>query len=109
VAATKRGAAPAPVPPAAPRPRAAHATAKYQILYWQDLPSQVKVWDEFEEVKVDLAPRFAARIDAAAQRQGLTKSDDYLAQWRWGDEAERAGSPAEVARIVREEIEAAAP
>ena len=109
VAATKRGAAPAPVPPAAPRPRAAHATAKYQILYWQDLPSQGKAWDEFEEVKVDLAPRFAARIDAAAQRQGLTKSDDYLAQWRWGDEAERAGSPAEVARIVREEIEAAAP
>ncbi|HUL53300.1 MAG TPA: virulence factor [Opitutaceae bacterium] len=92
-----------------PTPRPAGTTARFQILYWQDLPSQVKAWDDFEEVKVDLAPRFAARIDAAAQRLGLTQSDAYLAQWRWSDEAERPGSAAEVAEAVRAEIEAAAP
>jgi 5-methyltetrahydrofolate--homocysteine methyltransferase len=107
-ASAKPGVAPArPAPPPAPRP--AGTRAKYQVLYWQDLPSQVKAWDEFDEVKVDLVPRFAARIDAAAQRLGLTQADAYLAQWRWGDEAERPGSAAEVAQAVRQEIEAAAP
>ncbi len=95
--------------PSAPVNRPANAVAKYQILYWQDLPSQVKAWDDFEEIKVDLAPRFAARIDAAAQRLGLTQSDAYLAQWRWSDEAQRPGSALEVAQAVRQEIEAAAP
>jgi len=80
--------------------------ASYQILYWQDLPSQVKAWDDFDEVKVELPARFVARIDQAAQAQGLTSTDDYLAQWRWGDAAERPGTAAEVAEAVRRELEA---
>ncbi len=28
--------------------------AFYQILYWQDIPSQVKAWDDFDEVKIEL-------------------------------------------------------
>lgn len=83
--------------------------ASYQILYWQDLPSQVKAWDDFDEVKVELSARFAARIDQAAQAQGLTSTDDYLAQWGWGDEAERSGTAAEVAEAVRRELEDARP
>jgi hypothetical protein len=83
--------------------------ASYQILYWQDLPSQVKAWDDFDEVKVQLSARFAARIDQAAQAQGLTSTDDYLAQWRWGDEVEREGTAAEVAEAVRRELEDARP
>jgi hypothetical protein len=79
--------------------------ASYQVLYWQDLPSQVKAWDDFDEVNVELPPRFAARIDQAAQAQGLTGTDDYLAQWHWSDAAERPGSPAEVADAVRRELE----
>jgi hypothetical protein len=108
-AAAKPGAAPIPSTSAPRGPRPANSTVKYQVLYWQDIPAQVKAWDGFEEAKVDLAPRFAARIDRAAQKQGLTKSDDYLAQWRWGDEAERPGAAAEVADAVRAEIEAAVP
>lgn len=79
--------------------------ASYQVLYWQDLPTQVKAWDDFDEVKVELPPRFTARIDQAAQAQGLTGTDDYLAQWRWGDVADRPGSPAEVADAVRRELD----
>src|SRR4051812_35208853 len=45
-----------------------NAKSKYQILYWQDIPSQVKAWDDFDEVKLDLPHRFADRIDAQAQR-----------------------------------------
>jgi hypothetical protein len=24
-----------------------------QILYWQDIPAQIKVWDDFEEIKLN--------------------------------------------------------
>ena len=81
--------------------------SRYQVLYWQDIPSQVKAWDDFDEVKIELSGRFIARIDQAAQAQGLTGTDDYLAQWRWGDAAERPGTAAEVAEAVRREIDAA--
>ena len=80
--------------------------ALYRILYWQDIPSQVKAWDDFDEIKVELPQRFAARIDGAAQTQGLTRSDDYLSQWKWTDEQERPGTPEEVATAVRQELEA---
>ena len=65
--------------------------ANYQILYWQDIPSQVNAWDDFDEVKIELGAGFPERIDAAAQAQGLTAADDYLAQWRWSDEQEKDG------------------
>jgi len=80
--------------------------AFYQILYWQDIPSQVKAWDDFDETKVELGPKFAALIDQTAQSKGLTGTDNYLAQWRWGDELEREGTAQEVAEVVKEELEA---
>lgn len=82
--------------------------AHYQILYWQDIPSQVKAWDDFDEVKLELAPRFIAQIDRAAQAQGLTETDAYLEQWRWSETAVREGTPAEVAEAVKKELEAVA-
>jgi hypothetical protein len=81
--------------------------ALYQILYWQDIPSQVKAWDDFDETKLELASRFAARIDQAAQTQGLTSADDFLAQWKWSPQQEREGTPEEVARALQRELEAA--
>jgi len=108
VAVAKRGLkAPAAVPVAVARPP--EAKSKFQILYWEDLPSQVKAWDDSEEVKLELPSRFGERIDAQAQRLGLTKGDDYLARLRWGDEGERTGAPAEVAAAIRKELEAASP
>lgn len=80
--------------------------AFYQILYWQDIPSQVKAWDDFDETKFELGPKFVALIDKSAQSQGLTGIDDYLAQWRWGEELERGGTAQEVAEAVRKELEA---
>lgn len=83
--------------------------ALYQILYWQDIPSQIKAWDDFDEVKVELPQRFVAKIDQAAQSQGLTETDDYLAQWKWSDEEERDGTAQEVAEMVQKELEAKFP
>ena len=84
-----------------------NAKSKYQILYWQDIPSEVKAWDDFDEIKVSLPTRFAERIDASAQRQGLISQDAYSAQLRWSDAAERGGSPRDVAEAVSKELEAA--
>ncbi len=53
----------------------------------------------------DLVPRFAEQIDASAQKQGLIQADAYMAHLRWGEEAERAGTPAEVAAAVKQELE----
>jgi 5-methyltetrahydrofolate--homocysteine methyltransferase len=107
VAAAKKGVVLRTV--SAPVVRPADTKSRYQILYWQDLPSEIKVWDDHEEVKVSLPVRFAERIDAQAQKLGLTKGDDYLAHLHWGDEIERAGAPADVAAAVKAELEGAAP
>lgn len=83
--------------------------ALYQILSWQDIPSQVKAWDDLDEIRVELSQRFVARIDLAAQSQGLTQTDDYLAQWKWSEEEEMKGTAAEVAEAVRKKLESRFP
>jgi len=80
--------------------------AIYQILYWQEIPSQIKAWDDFDEIKVELSSKFIIKIDKAAKEQGLTSEDDYLAQWRWSEQEERSGTPEEVAEAVKNELEA---
>jgi len=80
--------------------------AFYQILSWQEIPSQIKAWDDFDEVKLDLGLRATEKIDAAAQARGLSATDDYLAQWKWSDEEERDGTAKEVADALKRELEA---
>ena len=79
--------------------------ATYQVLYWQDIPSQIKVWDDVDEVRLELGARAMDRIDRSAQNQGLTSSDDYLAQWQWGEELERPGAAKVVAEALKHELE----
>jgi len=80
--------------------------ATYKILYWQEVPSQIKAEDGQDEVTVPMPARFLERIDQLAMQRGLQGGDDYLAQWRWSDEEERAGSAEEVAEAVKAELEA---
>ncbi len=82
--------------------------ATYRILYWQEIPSQIRAEDENGDVSVQLPPKFMVRIDALAAARGLEGSDDYLAQWRWSDEEERDGSAQEVADALCRELEAQA-
>jgi hypothetical protein len=82
--------------------------ATYKILYWQEVPSQIRAEDEADDVTVPLDPKFQERIDQLAMQRGLYGSEDYLDQWRWGDEQEREGSASEVAEQVRAELEASA-
>jgi hypothetical protein len=80
----------------------------YRILFWQEIPSQIKAEDEREEVNVNLSPRFMERIDQLAAKRGLQGSDDYLAQWQWSDEQQREGAAPDVAEALRLELEAKA-
>jgi len=79
--------------------------AFYQILYWQDIPSQIKAWDDFDEIKIELPPKFMVKIDSVAKAQGLTSEDDYLSQWKWSEEEEHPGTAEEVAEEVKRELE----
>lgn len=83
--------------------------ASYQILYWSDIPVQVKAWVGRNRCSTPLSARFAEAVDAAAMVAGLTGSDTYTEQYRWSEPQEREGSPEEVAAAVAAELEAQYP
>ena len=80
--------------------------ATYRILYWQEIPTQIKAEDDVEDVSVMLDGRFMTQVDILAAKRGLQSADDYLAQWKWGEEEEREGSAREVAEALKAELEA---
>jgi hypothetical protein len=80
--------------------------ATYKILYWQEIPTQIKAEDDSDDVAVMLDGKFMEHIDILAARRGLQGSDDYLAQWKWSEEQEREGSAQEVAEALKAELEA---
>ena len=79
--------------------------AKYQILYWKDIPSVVQASDGNDSVKLQLSERFQMLIDAVAMRLGLAGTDEYLDQWEHGDEEDRPGTARGVADAVVKELE----
>lgn len=56
------------------------------VTFWRDIPAQVVVEKGRgrgrETAKIELPPRFAAAIDAAAMKGGAAETDAYLAEWR---------------------------
>ena len=83
--------------------------AKFQVMYWKHIPSQVKAWDGVAEVKRMLPDYFQAAIDAYAMKDGSTDMDSYLDGWRWAEAEETDGSPEEVVAKVIDELTAANP
>ena len=82
-------------------------TTKYQIIYWRDIPAQVKVKAGQKRAGRPLSSRFPVAIDEAAMRAGKTGSDDYLEQWRNGGWQQRDGELEDVADALIVELEAA--
>jgi hypothetical protein len=80
--------------------------ATYKVLYWQEIPTQIKAEDDDEDVTVMLDGKFMLQVDILAAKRGLQASDDYLAQWKWSEEEEREGSARDVAERVKAELEA---
>ena len=82
--------------------------ALYRVLSWRGIPAQIKVRDDraARPRSFPLSERWVREIDRVAMAEGLTGTDDYLAQWEWTPEAERPGSAQEVADALVAELEA---
>jgi hypothetical protein len=83
--------------------------ARYEILYWHDIPVQVRAGGRRERISQELPPRFLDAVDRAALATKLTGTDGYLSQFHWSEPQERAGSPEEVVAAVVAELDAAWP
>ena len=55
---------------------------EYQIVYWRDIPAQIKVRSGRERVGRELPDRFQKAIDWAAMASNATNTDAYLEEWR---------------------------
>ncbi len=80
--------------------------ATYKILYWQEVPTQIRVEDDASDLDVQLSSRFMERVDILAAQRGLQAADDFLAQWKWSEEEDRDGTAEEVAGALQTELEA---
>lgn len=81
--------------------------ARFQILYWQDVPSLVKAFTEDgTPVSRQLGAWFQQEIDRRAMAQGLVESGAYLEAWSWGEAEERPGTVDETLDAVEQELEA---
>ena len=78
---------------------------RYRILYWQEVPSLVRVLlDDGSHVSRQLPDWFQQEIDRRAMEQGLVGSDAYLEQWEWRDLDPRDGAPADVLDAAEREL-----
>ena len=78
--------------------------ATYQILYWRDVPAQVKVFEGKRPVSQELPPQFQEKIDQIAMVENLAGSDEYLDQWEWTEKREKEGSAKEVLEALVGEL-----
>jgi len=83
--------------------------ADYQILYWHDIPIQVRSGRRRSRVSRELPQRFQVAIDNAAMAADLTGTDAYLEAFSWGTSQEREGSAEDVVQQVVSELDAAFP
>jgi Virulence factor len=65
----------------------------YQIVYWRDIPAQVRLRSGRERISRPLAHRFQEAIDAAAMIARTTSTDDYLEEWRSSEWLTGEGDP----------------
>lgn len=69
----------------------------YQVLYWRDIPAQIKIYAGRRPTSHALASRFQVAIDRIAMREGLTGTEAYLDQWQWSDKRPYEGDGEEAA------------
>ena len=78
---------------------------QYQVLYWRDIPAQIKLFTGRRPRSHALPARFQLEIDRIAMQEGLVGSDAYLDQWHWSAKQERAGTPEDVLQTILRETE----
>jgi hypothetical protein len=80
--------------------------ARYQILYWKDIPAQIKVTEPGKRpISRQLPDRYQQKIDALAMKLGLHGSDAYLDEWHWSEPRETATSAEETIDTLMRQFE----
>ena len=78
---------------------------QFQVLYWRDIPVQVKVFAGRRPISGQLPEHFQTAIDRIAMQEGLTGTDAYLDQWQWTPKTERSGEAQQVLAQLLTELE----
>ena len=78
---------------------------RYQILYWRDIPVQIKLFASRRPSSHTLPARFQLAIDRIAMQEGVVGTEAYLEQWHWSAKQERAGTPEDVLQTLLRETE----
>ena len=82
---------------------------RFQVLYWQDVPSLVRVLaEDGSHVSHQLPDWFQQEIDRRAMAHGLVGSDAYLEQWRWSEPQERPEEPDALVEALANEFRSGA-
>jgi hypothetical protein len=62
--------------------RGGRTDPKLTVIYWRDIPAQVKARAGRDRVSTPLPDRFMIAVDGAATVAGKTTTDEYIAEWR---------------------------
>lgn len=58
------------------------ASPRLTVIYWRDIPAQVRANAGRERAAATLPDRFMVAVDRAAMIAGRHKADEYVAEWR---------------------------
>ena len=78
--------------------------AKVRVMYWKEIPVQVKAEDETGGVSRPLNDRFQQAVDAISMLDGSSGGDEYLMGFEWGEYSEVPGSADEAASAEAERL-----
>jgi Virulence factor len=80
-------------------------TTQIQIVYWRDIPAQVKARSGEIRASRPLSDRFQQAIDQAAMIAGMAGTDDYLGAWRTSEWEDVDGSVEDAAQAATAVLE----
>lgn len=83
-------------------------SVKYQIIYWRDIPVQIKVRDNNAgRASRPLSPRFQKTVHRAAFRAKAISGFDYIREWRPSGWVEREEAAEILLAAISAELEKA--
>ena len=78
--------------------------SQISILYWKEIPVQVKAESDETSVSLPLGHRFQEAADAVAMMDGSYGSDAYLDAWQWGQPTQSGLDPKSAADDLAQRI-----
>lgn len=79
--------------------------ATYDVVYWQEIPVEVRARGDGITHQELLSGRFQRLVCDAALQRRQAAAEDYIRHWVRSEPRDRPGSALEVARDVAREIE----